>query len=68
MKVKNRKKKVTKSELQELIVNNKVTEVDSKSGFTKPANPDYSRIELTPEMDVKLLKVSMVLSRKGSNK
>ena|GEM_PF-1042260 len=35
--VKNRKKKVTKPELQELIVNKKVTEVDSKSGFTEPA-------------------------------
>ena len=68
MEVKNRKKKVTKPEIQELIVNKKVTEVDSKSGFTEPANSDYPRIELITEMDVKLFKVSMVLSRKGSNK
>ena len=33
--------------------------------FLEPANPDYPKIELTPEIDVKLLKVSMVLSRKG---
>ena len=48
MEVKNRKKKVTKPELQELIKNKKDTEVDSKSGFTKPANPDYPKNQAYP--------------------
>jgi len=34
--------------------------------FLEPANGHYERIELTPDMNVKLLKVTMVLSKKGS--
>lgn len=36
--------------------------------YLEPANPEYEKIELTPEMDARLLKVGMVLSRKGRKK
>ena len=36
--------------------------------YLEPANPEYEKIELTPEMNAKLLKVGMVLSRKGRKK
>jgi SOS-response transcriptional repressor LexA len=53
--------------------------IDNKATFKKykkegekiclePANPEYEKIELIPEMDAKLLKVGMVLSRKGRKK
>lgn len=36
--------------------------------YLEPANPEYDKIELTPKMDARLLKVGMVLSRKGRKK
>jgi len=33
--------------------------------FLEQANPDCPRIEFTPDMDVKLLKVSMVLAKEA---
>jgi SOS-response transcriptional repressor LexA len=52
------------------VIDNKVTfkKLKKENGkiFLEPANEHYERIELTPNMDVKLLKVAMVLSKKGS--
>jgi len=52
------------------VIDNKVTfkKLKKENGkiFLEPANEHYERIELTPDMDVKLLKVAMVLSKKGS--
>jgi len=52
------------------VIDNKVTfkKLKKENGkiFLEPANEHYERIELTPDMDVKLLKVTMVLSKKGS--
>jgi len=51
------------------VIDNKVTfkKLKKENGkiFLEPANEHYERIELTPNMDVKLLKVAMVLSKKG---
>jgi len=51
------------------VIENKVTfkKLKKENGkiFLEPANEHYERIELTPNMDVKLLKVAMVLSKKG---
>jgi SOS-response transcriptional repressor LexA len=51
------------------VIDNKVTfkKLKKENGkiFLEPANEHYERIELTPDMDVKLLKVAMVLSKKG---
>ena len=51
------------------VIDNKVTfkKLKKENGkiFLEPANEHYERIELTPDMDVKLLKVTMVLSKKG---
>jgi len=53
------------------VIDNKVTfkKLKKENGriFLEPANEHYERIELTPDMDVKLLKVAMVLSKKGTN-
>jgi len=53
------------------VIENKVTfkKLKKENGkiFLEPANEHYERIELTPNMDVKLLKVAMVLSKKGTN-
>ena len=53
------------------VIDNKVTfkKLKKENGkiFLEPANEHYERIELTPNMDVKLLKVAMVLSKKGTN-
>ena len=53
------------------VIENKVTfkKLKKENGkiFLEPANEHYERIELTPDMDVKLLKVAMVLSKKGTN-
>ena len=52
------------------VIDNKVTfkKLKKENGkiFLEPANEHYERIELTPDMDVKLLKVAMVLSKKGT--
>ena len=52
------------------VIENKVTfkKLKKENGkiFLEPANEHYERIELTPNMDVKLLKVAMVLSKKGT--
>ena len=52
------------------VIDNKVTfkKLKKENGkiFLEPANEHYERIELTPNMDVKLLKVAMVLSKKGT--
>jgi len=52
------------------VIENKVTfkKLKKENGkiFLEPANEHYERIELTPNMDVKLLKVTMVLSKKGT--
>ena len=52
------------------VIDNKVTfkKLKKENGkiFLEPANEHYERIELTPDMDVKLLKVTMVLSKKGT--
>jgi len=52
------------------VIENKVTfkKLKKENGkiFLEPANEHYERIELTPDMDVKLLKVTMVLSKKGT--
>jgi len=52
------------------VIDNKVTfkKLKKENGkiFLEPANEHYERIELTPNMDVKLLKVTMVLSKKGT--
>jgi SOS-response transcriptional repressor LexA len=52
------------------VIDNKVTfkKLKKESGkiFLEPANEHYERIELTPNMNVKLLKVTMVLSKKGT--
>ena len=51
------------------VIDNKVTfkKLKKENGkiFLEPANEHYERIELTPNMDVKLLKVAIVLSKKG---
>ena len=52
------------------VIDNKVTfkKLKKENGkiFLEPANEHYERIELTPDMNVKLLKVAMVLSKKGT--
>ena len=52
------------------VIDNKVTfkKLKKENGkiFLEPANEHYERIELTPDMNVKLLKVTMVLNKKGT--
>ena len=61
---------VENGQLVVAVIDNKVTfkKLKKENGkiFLEPANEHYERIELTPDMDVKLLKVTMVLSKKGT--
>jgi len=61
---------VENGELTVAIIDNKATfkkfkEENSKI-YLEPANEHYERIELTPNMDVKLLKVVMVIKKKDT--
>ena len=63
---------VESGELVIALIDNKATfkkfKKEGEKTFLEPANPEYEKIELTPDMNVKLLKVGMVLSRKGRKK
>lgn len=63
---------VESGELVIALIDNKATfkkyKKEGEKIYLEPANPEYERIELTPDMEVKLLKVDMVLSRKGRKK
>jgi SOS-response transcriptional repressor LexA len=62
---------VENGELTVAIIDNKATfkKLKRKNGkiYLEPANDKYERIEITPDMDVRLLKVMMVLKKKRTH-